>query len=973
MKGNLGKFKVFLLMMPFIFFLANRSSADRWSGTGESVTASSIRVKGHDGSAVTEDELRSLGKIETPFKACKDVTFVDGDTYNKNEARWRAIRAGGLSGPTEVVPSTFVFKKWSGDKKISQRPGSLSGADFLLKVGDRAVADLKSGLDRYRALKTCVDSQSKTPACEELRTLFIKPIKETLPVFRQTLGQMKFVDPQMAPKIVMQRNWKAYVNSLGRASAAGVFGPKANVLLSGTDLESAQNAVRKEFEAAIESYKKTTEEKIAVKQLKGAEAESERTRAFDAKGIVAAGAYVHGKMSEFRAKKAIEYYQILNATPQLAYVSGEDPTDDAVIGKIIDRMMTDGEAQLVETENQLRTARASQKTKADGELSRDLLHFASYSAVIDRVLRDETKDAADNTKSGGVRYPVNCTIATALFNELKDAKTGDGLMLMSALITAPIGIGLGGVRATTLLTGGRLALSAEAAGHLAVAAGIGGGLASTAVDVHNGLAVERAARNELRTVDEAKDDINSANLAGPLGLLNFGGGKAVVGAVAGAAGKKLALSAGRREAVKASASTAAGAKQAASLFEQVEKQGKERLNMETGSTGRSLPLDEKLQEAKDAGYAIQRKNPDQHSIPLTKVQRSIKEYQPDIEKLKAKLVELRKKKERLKDEYKRAADEYWRLRELNRPQDRELLKAAAAEMRMRDEKHMDAVRDFFRTESKIETQEFMGKFSDSASAYALSTKEFDVSSPEINALKEKGTVSEVTITDDHLPGVAGGFSPETKSIVIHPSQQKTILDEESLFVEAFEHEMTHAKAFMKNSYFVRSAQTGELRNHPFLFEVRSADAYTNKQSLSSYDFYQHASEVTAFRAGGIRSVKAGNAEVAIQNIKKSNVAIERNLSAIRGARQTLSGEVDFEQFYFGYQQGNNSVVSFNIPIKNTAGETTHKFRLTTVSPIGKWAPVSRDEFIKYLDFLEDSNIRVRNANERTLRQLADKP
>lgn len=246
-------------------------------------------------------------------------------------------------------------------------------------------------------------------------------------------------------------------------------------------------------------------------------------------------------------------------------------------------------------------------------------------------------------------------------------------------------------------------------------------------------------------------------------------------------------------------------------------------------------------------------------------------------------------------------------------------------------------------------------------------QKFEVTSPDISDLKRKGIISEVILEDlEPKPitgrSVAAYFDPDAKRITLYSMQSDCILDDRCFFPANFAHERDHAITLAKPPRFIRTKKG--LRSYPFLFLVAAKEDFGKK--FVGYELFQHASEVTAYRASGKEASKFGQAGMMHQELRKSNEAIERNLVAIQGARETLKKSRNIREFVFGYIQGPYSHVRYKIPINNSDGVATHEFILKVLIPIDEDAIISWQEFVDYLDYLEHVHLKLRSANQKTL-------
>lgn len=461
---------------------------------------------------ITEEKLRALGKIESPYKACEALLLVDSETYEKNEVSWRNLKLdASMAAPIEIVPSTSVFRSFNGAP--AAKPGSMATDEFLKKVGEQAVSDLETGLEQYRDLQRCVKAGSKSALCEVLEAGFRFGIEAQASALRATLAQMAIATPADAARADVVGDISAFMNPELSVRKAGVFGVGSQRSLSATESAVARRELRLVLEKAKRDYAAMVDSKISDAKLIGIAAETERVRLTSSHAKTAAIQY---RFDEHRANMAADYYRILSSSPQLAYTTDAKIGGDALVG-VLTKMISDAEVQL-------------KKTKE--ALAADPMMFAGYTGVIERILTEEAR--VNRGK------PKHCGLAAALFNESIAIKTGRELQVLAALITAPIAVGATGPKIAQVLSGGRVALSAAAAGQWAVDSGIGGGLLASVSDYQRGKSAELEVRTGVVKSETARSEIASGSVAPVMAVTNAVGGKALVGGVAGLVGRQIA-------------------------------------------------------------------------------------------------------------------------------------------------------------------------------------------------------------------------------------------------------------------------------------------------------------------------------------------------------------------------------------------------------------------------------------------------
>lgn len=524
MKKNSGMKKhKFVAQLGLVAMAAAAVTPQSWAGRASGGGKSGSPAAMPDMSKLTSDDLLKRGAQKSPFEACKGVMLVEDDAYKKNKAFWEKYSSDCKDKATvQTMPSTGMFKSFSG-KLGDNLSGMLTANAFLSKVGDRAVKDLTQGINDLKNLKNCANDPSYAREtkvnCSKMKEDFLSRIRAEGPAFRKSLAYLTHYDSGKEMGAFLRKDHKFYMNSDLRVAMPGVVVASGQGGLKGAELAEVNSSVKGAYDKAIAEYSQVVEDRIAERKLQGEEAERERKRLLEEKNVLH---FVSGKMSELKGAKHAEYLRAISRAPQLAYLSSESPSEGDY-KKALDKMISDAEQSLKESKEALESGSLSRESD---KMDKNLLRFAGYTAVIEKVLAEE------NAK----REPTSCAVATAVLNELSSVKGQAGVTAMVGLITLPMGVGAFGARGVALLTGGKVALSSTAAVATATAMGIAGGSLLTAHDMKVAETSERNFKTGLTKYEDAKDDINGGVVAAVTSPLNLIGAKAVIGGVAGLAG-----------------------------------------------------------------------------------------------------------------------------------------------------------------------------------------------------------------------------------------------------------------------------------------------------------------------------------------------------------------------------------------------------------------------------------------------------
>lgn len=519
-----------------------------------------------------DKELEAIGLIKAPFSACEDVNLVDSDKYKSNHEAWRqAQNDGKVDGEVEIVPTSSIapsFKVIEGYRAAAfnmrdraLKPSELPPNEFLVKVGQRAVADMKTGIDKLKELQMlCAIPMRKQDyliggsipkikpdpkACAERKAMLLKPVEKEASNFARALGMVNLqLDETRAKAAVARGDSSIYINAKLDAVTAGVLAPARSPELAGDDLAHVKEATKANFAKAKEAYKEFINKTIADRGAKGPDAEKIRNELNKPEALFNG---INQWMRENHTQKAQdEYNKLLGEYPQLAYLSTSKPSDSDFAAALA-KMIADADSVRVATEATLHSRKKSVDRKA---IDPNLAVFGSYTGIIDRMLKEEAEFGK----------PKNCAIATAMWQEHQAIKTVEGLQGAGALIGSVLTGALGAGR-----LGAAGIIPANAVKAIPAAIGVAGGVGMGIVSYADVMQVEAQARAGVTKIDDVKDDIASGSLTVPFMSLDVYGGKAifvgkalvgvttaVVGA-AGAAAVKNAVRSGAKEAAETAA------------------------------------------------------------------------------------------------------------------------------------------------------------------------------------------------------------------------------------------------------------------------------------------------------------------------------------------------------------------------------------------------------------------------------------
>lgn len=344
---------------------------------------------------------------------------------------------------------------------------------------------------------------------------------------------------------------------------------------------------------------------------------------------------------------------------------------------------------------------------------------------------------------------------------------------------------------------------------------------------------------------------------------------------------------------------------------------------------------EALNSAIAGNYSITKIQKDSY-LPLSDVRAIIKSPKPNIkriEEIKAEIANLRQIQQLNRQKYREENN-----KQIREDLDLEYIGLLKQEIKLSDPKKItlnSSYADFFSEKTKPSVAYF-------------SSPEYQMTSPQIEQLKSKGFISDVRIVDKNQlnsPTSGAQYNPANKSILIRNTNGNDL-------EATIQHELTHAKINRRLNIASRN-DNGEISAEGFNFSIRSTNA-----NDSSYDAFQSADEVLAFRQGAHFSKKNFQAHV-----QMSNQAIERNLKSIRGAIETIQNNPNK---HTGSQDGYGGILLL-IPIQKN-GSTTHYF-VSQIAKTNNLDLTNRDQdVIDYLKFLERAQLKLQEANNKSLQK-----
>lgn len=501
------------------------------------------------------EKLEALGKIESPFAACVGNLLVDSEKYKKNKAEWdKLLATGKVKGPIELVQSTHFYKGYKGAKPA--RKGEMTPNQLLDAAGKRSAKDLDQGIQPVAdILGYCDLSDAKRQGsdrnlmgteypkpdkgkCAQLKATFLAPLldKTVMSTYKRSLGQIAEPDPKVEARGLMDGNATLYMN-LGLKVGNALIGASRPPVLDGEDLEYVKERVTNNYNRARAEFRQEVDRYLSAGQKAGrlrsdAEVAAERKRMTD---VEKERTFVHGAMLKYATEATGDYYNVLGKYPQLGYVTDYN-LPDAELNKALRAMLANAAEVRRKTNDRLRERKLPLESE---ELDTELLPLIGHTATVERMLRDEAVAAGKGGK------PANCSVATSLFNELKDSKMASGLKTMGGIVGTSVALPLLGPRMASLVGA---TLSAERAGNLVLALGFGSGAYMGAEGILTGEEAERRVQAGVSKFEDTKEEV--LGMYTSFTNLQVAGSKLVAGTMLGLAGREMAIRAAKGMASK---------------------------------------------------------------------------------------------------------------------------------------------------------------------------------------------------------------------------------------------------------------------------------------------------------------------------------------------------------------------------------------------------------------------------------------
>lgn len=354
-----------------------------------------------------EETAKKEGDLETslvqsPFRACKDVSLVNREIYDKDQAKWDQKCRDNSS--IQILPKTGFFTT-----EIKDAADSL---DFLQTVAEKVKATIDKNVEEKKEVLKCFQTQlypdlANSEACIKTRKKEIDTAYENLPYVRQELALAEGTLKPKGDGFNPESEWINPSLKKGFFGLKGVYRADDIAPLNESETEQTKAIIKKEMEPFLKQPQKDAEAAFA--QIQMQHKEHYLSLLQDAPALVAIGSL---------PERSSASEQDLNKRFAKAYTTLIEEAKDAQ--ENIHELIEKGAVAI--------------KSDSDKEsAAKKLLDFMAYEPVVEEVLSAKIKS-----------NPKICALATSLLSSKEYSDTRGQLAEAGALT---VGGGLAAVGA----------------------------------------------------------------------------------------------------------------------------------------------------------------------------------------------------------------------------------------------------------------------------------------------------------------------------------------------------------------------------------------------------------------------------------------------------------------------------------------------------------------------------------------------
>lgn len=426
------------------------------------------------------------------FEACKNVSFVAPDAFDKDSSYWKeVVRQCGPDGSIQLLPDSGFFTVTRQESPSRDILGAVSSYAFLESVGEATKKNLNSNIAILSSLEACFkhgylndESGSLSPeaqkqSCEAHKAKVRALMREKLPELRGKLAVMHvgkdLTNMAEIEKAIATKRGGFFTNykleSGGGFFSSGAIVGKNLKPLEQSEIFAAENTWDKAVRTAVEKYEKQEADKLAefrkkygdIERSSGAvmmELENFKRRLHPSS--VPFKQFVMNELQKQNAKHVADYHKLLGQSLILGVEANPDASNGE-LAKAFGELASNAREEL----KRVNKALESQKVTLRGGVkpnAGDMYDFMKNVPVIEELL---AKD------------PKNCAVAQGLVNHVASSDSRESAAIMAGMVA--LGFGTMGLGVLPAGAGGTVLMTAATATRVGAVLGAGSGMGYTFV------------------------------------------------------------------------------------------------------------------------------------------------------------------------------------------------------------------------------------------------------------------------------------------------------------------------------------------------------------------------------------------------------------------------------------------------------------------------------------------------------------
>lgn len=314
------------------------------------------------------------GLVKSPFAACKEISLVERNAYDKDQAKWDQKCRDNSS--IQILPKTGFFTT-----EIKDATDSL---DFLQTIAEKVKLTIDKNVTEKKKVLKCFQTElypenAKSDECVALRKKEIDLAYENLPDVRQELALSE-------GSFKKESEWVNTSLKKGFLGLTGVYRADDTAPLTEKEAEQAKATIKNEIEPILKQSPQQAEAAFAQLQMQHKE----------------------------------NYLSLLQQAPALVVI-GTLPDRTTSSEEVLNKRFAKAYTQLLEEargaqekiHDLIEKGAVAVKGDSDKEsAAKKLLDFMAYAPIVEEVLTEKAKS-----------NPKICALATGLLNSKENADT----------------------------------------------------------------------------------------------------------------------------------------------------------------------------------------------------------------------------------------------------------------------------------------------------------------------------------------------------------------------------------------------------------------------------------------------------------------------------------------------------------------------------------------------------------------------